>query len=204
MIKLKILQSIIFVCIGLFLGIVLFDVLPYNPEKYGTLADWISGIGTVAAIYFVYWQIQEQKREFEESQVAKVSISFSRQSQLEKVGNSGGRVLGEPNYYIWAVNDGLSSGSFIFLGFCKKEDIKYIRDDDKDVIYNPHHDLLHDLQPYTCDDFQPLKPGEISKQEIISPKTLECELNNPKDIYVLYMSATGRIDKKEIKLREGE
>lgn len=180
-------------------GIVFF-FFAFTSSKYGTLADWVSGIGTVAAIFFVYWQIDEQKREFKEETSSKVSISFSKQFTMENV--EIGKIPGEPKYYIWAVNTGLSSGSFIFLGFCRKEDFKYIRDEEKDVVYNPDHGMLHDFKPYTRDDFQPLKPGEISKQEIVPEKLIDEYLNHPKDFYVLYMSATGKIDKREIKINE--
>lgn len=98
-------NGIVFLCVSLV------------SAKYGTLADWVSGLGTIAAIFFVYWQTDEQKRKFKESKTAKVEIAFGLQPHLEKSKN-GGSVFGYPDYYIWVVNDGMSVGSFKFLGFC--------------------------------------------------------------------------------------
>lgn len=179
---------------------IVFLVLAFGSSKYGTLADWVSGLGTVIAILFVYLQIDEQRKEFEEKQVAKVSIAISKQTTLKKSLDGNGKVLTDPEYYIWAVNDGLSSGSFMFLGFCREDEFKYIKDDDKNVIYNHHHDLYHDLQPYTNKDYQSLKPGQISKTEKIQEKILDQQLRNPDSFYVLYMSATGEIYKRKVKV----
>lgn len=38
----------------------MFDVFPYSPNKYGTLADWISGVGTICAFLVVFWQIKKE------------------------------------------------------------------------------------------------------------------------------------------------
>lgn len=38
----------------------MFDIFPYSPNKYGTLADWISGVGTICAFLVVFWQIKKE------------------------------------------------------------------------------------------------------------------------------------------------
>ena len=57
-------KNITLVCIAILLGAIIFDALPYSSEKYGTLADWMGGIGTVAAVvvalFFNYYGILRQ------------------------------------------------------------------------------------------------------------------------------------------------
>lgn len=38
----------------------MFDIFPYSPNKYGTLADWVSGVGTICAFLVVFWQIKKE------------------------------------------------------------------------------------------------------------------------------------------------
>lgn len=38
----------------------MFDIFPYSPNKYGTLAEWISGVGTIGAFLVVFWQIKKE------------------------------------------------------------------------------------------------------------------------------------------------
>lgn len=40
---------------------------------WGTVADWVSGIGSLIAIGFAYWQIAEQRKEYEEDKKEKIS-----------------------------------------------------------------------------------------------------------------------------------
>ena len=41
--------------------------------EWGTVADWVSGIGSLIAIAFAYWQIAEQRKEYEEDKKEKAS-----------------------------------------------------------------------------------------------------------------------------------
>lgn len=36
-----------------------------SQKNLGSFADWLSGLGSIAAIAFAYWQIHEQKVEYE-------------------------------------------------------------------------------------------------------------------------------------------
>lgn len=53
-------KNIVISCISFSLGAVVFDIFPYSPNKYGTLADWISGVGTICAFLVVFWQIKKE------------------------------------------------------------------------------------------------------------------------------------------------
>lgn len=176
---------------------IIFFFIAWGSPKYGTLADWVSGLGTVAAIVFVYLQIDEQRREFNESKTAKLKIAFGQQPHMEKA-EFGGRVFGKPDYYIWAVNDGMSVGSFKFLGFCRKDQFSKI--DTNDVIFDPEHDGLQQLLPHSTNNFELLYPGQVSKERIVYSERVMERLNKPDDFYVIYMDAVGKIYKKEIRV----
>ncbi len=53
-------KNIALVCIAILLGAIIFDALPYSSEKYGTLADWLGGLGTIAAFLAVFWQVRKE------------------------------------------------------------------------------------------------------------------------------------------------
>lgn len=93
----------------------------------------------------------------------------------------------------------------MFLGFCRKDEFKYIHDLNRNVVFNPNHDMNSDsFKPYTKDDFQNLKPGELTEQVKYSPQDLKKRLHNLSRVYVMYMSTTGEIAKREIYLGEEE
>ena len=49
-------------------------------KNIGSLADWVSGIGSLIAIAFAYWQIAEQRKEYEED---KRQLKLSKRPLLE-------------------------------------------------------------------------------------------------------------------------
>lgn len=58
----------VYVAIAIFGGIIgtALSLTIWHQNNIGTLADWVSGIGSVVAIVFAYWQIDEQRKEYEE------------------------------------------------------------------------------------------------------------------------------------------
>lgn len=39
---------------------ILFAFVSFSSDKYGTLADWLSGLGTIAAFLAVFWQVKKE------------------------------------------------------------------------------------------------------------------------------------------------
>lgn len=188
--------------VGALLGnAIIFTIYALFSAKYGTLADWMSGVGTVAAILFVYWQIAEQRKEFNESKTARLRIACGEQLHVEEAQDKG-LVSDDTDYYIWAVNDGMRVGSFKFLGFCRKDEFNKINTED--IIFNPNNDGLQKLLPHSTNDFELLQPGQVSKEKIISSSMVMKRLSNPKAFYVLYMDAVGKIYKKEVRINYDE
>lgn len=179
---------------------IIFSYVAIGNTKYGTLADWVSGLGTIAAIFCAYWQIQEQRKEFSESKTYSLKIACGVQRHMKKI-DCGEAITADRDLYIWAVNDGLTVGSFKFLGFCRKEDLKRI--DTDDVIYNPDSSGLQQFLPHTTNDFELLHPGQVSKEKIIPMNSIDEALRNPQSIYILYMNPLGEIYKQEVIIRQG-
>lgn len=199
MIKLK--EEVKYLLVG-FIGSLVGVSIPFiynsfGTNKYGSLAEWVSGTGTIIAIFFAYWQINEQNKEFQLSKKYSVQIAFNPQPHLDDTTN-GGKVPGPDDYYIWAVNDGMAVGSFKFLGFCRKDKFNKIRKED--VVFDPKKDGLKKMMPHSTNDFELLRPGQVSKEHIVSSSLVKQRLNNPKTIYVIYMDALGKLYKREIYL----
>lgn len=186
-------------CIGFGGGILgnalIFAIFSLITPKYGTLAEWISSIGTISSLIFVYWQIDEQRIEFQKSRSRDFQIAFSLQPQVSKTKN-GGIMLGKRDYYIWGVNAGMVPVSFKFIGFCKKKDFKHIKD--QNVVYNPYITGFEKLLPHPTNDFENLKPGQISKEHKFSEDEVLKNLDKCSKFFVLYMDALGKIYKREI------
>ncbi len=186
--------------ISAFLGSSLvFTIFSCFSNKHGTLAEWISGIGTIAAILFVYWQIDEQRKEFQLSKKYSIQIAFIPQVHYEST-KDGGKLFENYDYYIWAVNDGMAVGSFKFLGFCRKDEFNKIRTED--VIFDPKNNGLNKLLPHPTNKFELLHPGEVSEEIVVNSLIVLEGLRHPNAFYVIYMDALGKIYKKEIVLEK--
>ena len=62
MIKLTNIKNFVFLLIGIIMGSIIFDIAPYDTDKYGAMADWVSGIGTLAAFFAIFWQQHRQEQ----------------------------------------------------------------------------------------------------------------------------------------------
>ena len=174
-----------------------FLLFSFTSDKYGTLADWVSGLGTIAALIFVYVQIEEQQKEFNETTKIDLSIAVTSVNHIEDMGSGIRAMSAKTDLHVWAVNSGMRPSSFKFLGFCNIADFERI-ESDSSVIYDPRALLL---DPKT-NDFQLLQPGQVSKEEIYDQKVILDNLGNPSSFYVIYMNATGELFKSEVKKKE--
>ena len=98
----------------------------------GSIADWVSGMGTVLALLFVEMQIKEQQYEFNKDKNAEIKVVVTRADVPEKLKNTGGLQERENVVRTYAYNIGYSAGSFMFIGFATKEALTEIEK------FNPH------------------------------------------------------------------
>ncbi|MCT6890107.1 MAG: hypothetical protein M3Z87_10735 [Lactobacillus sp.] len=71
--------------LGGILGAV-FSLFIWHQKNLGTIAEWVSGLGSLGAIIFAYKQIDEQRREYNEKQELdnRPYFSLSKQTSLGK------------------------------------------------------------------------------------------------------------------------
>lgn len=98
-------------------------------QRLGTLADWVSGLGTVAALVFAYQEIKNSREQFEKEHSAelKVHTSWKDMACIEKdenkeVGNASIDLSGVL-LHIVPINRGLATGIYRYLGVCRKVDL---------------------------------------------------------------------------------
>ena len=72
-------ENMMFILVALLAGIGggAFCMAINGYENLGTAADWVSGIGSAAAIIFAYWQIDEQRKQYEKEKIPLFEISIS-------------------------------------------------------------------------------------------------------------------------------
>lgn len=107
---------------------ILWKNFSYNASIFGTLADWVSGVGTVIAFIIAYWDIKNTKKQFTKSHEAKLKVYSSWEEELyikplnnpNEVGNASLDIR-PLHLHIVPVNVGLDAGTFRFLGICEKQ-----------------------------------------------------------------------------------
>lgn len=75
-----------------------------SQKNLGSFADWLSGLGSIAAIAFAYWQIHEQKVEYENDKREQEKIKQKNNQPLFSLSNTRFFKKGVRNCY-WQPND---------------------------------------------------------------------------------------------------
>jgi len=123
----------IVILVGLF-GILIGALINAKGEELGSWADWISGIGTVAALFFAYNEIINSRKQFEKEHESKLQVysSWKDSAILKRKKNAhqedGNTEVNLPGLalHIVPVNVGLSDGVYRYFGICKNDDLKTI------------------------------------------------------------------------------
>lgn len=116
-------QASVFIIIDIFKG------------EIGSVTDWVSGLGAIFAIFAVEWQINEQRREFNEDKNAEIRVAVGKATIPVKQDGKESEPLKNLKMVIrtYAYNIGYSAGSFIFIGFATKDTLEKIKN------FNPHN-----------------------------------------------------------------
>lgn len=180
------------------------SLLAWLRYEHGSVADWFSAIGTLGAIIAVYFQIREQRIEFEKDKEAnlKIAIGVRRMRSLSKGITY---FSAESEYFFWATNYGNMTGSFKFIGMCKKDDYSKIEkaspenrvSEISNVVIDPdlqYQDFIGDKSR----EFEKIEPKSVSKQITIPENAVIQQFGKKFDLYILYMDPVGKLFKKEI------
>lgn len=188
-------------------GSILGFIIVHNYHDIGSIADWVSGVGSLVAIWFVHLQIKQQADQFNYQNANHFEIILNDRLISEK--NEDGPTLfsGSKELVCSGTNSGVSTSSFKFIGICNvttyqtvkrnheemKKDHKYREDPDIDDFGF----LIEERK------FETVYPGEISKEIAIPLSTLEESFKNEKEnLFVVYMDVLGNIYGREVNIKD--
>lgn len=171
-------------------------------NNYGSLADWVGGIGTVCAIFYTNKQIAEQRKEFNESKEIRLRIGYKVEPVMTPIGN-GERKPNGHILHIFASNIGLAPTSLKFIGLCEEKYLSNLIGDDT-VTYDPEYG---NMRIFLQDDkvkihFKLIQPGQVCEE---IPYNIEKYLDSaqPKgNIHAIYLDAAGEYHTQIIDLNK--
>lgn len=100
-------------------------------NDHGSVADWVSGLGTLGALIFAYKEIIASRRQFDEEHRSELEVYANWKEDLDlkqdKNVKAGDAKIDDDIYlHIVPVNIGLASGIYRYFGICKVEDVNNI------------------------------------------------------------------------------
>lgn len=172
-----------------------------NFQGWGSVADWISGLGSVAAIIFAFFQIGINRKQFKKVHQAKLQVYSTWKDSLKirkdnKSGNADVEVPG-PVLHIVPVNIGLADGIYRYLGICQKQNIEQI----KELMYKAKIGIINEKEKIAvieaiCFDVEDIGE-EVSYHDITGLGLLYPDDNQ---IYqTIKSNKVGKIENKSIK-----
>ena len=204
----------IVILVGLF-GILIGALINAKGEELGSWAAWVSGIGTVAALFFAYSEIINSRKQFEKEHESKLQVYSSWKDSVklelkpkESENQGGGNATINSSgleLHVVPVNTGLSGGVYRYFGICKKKDFKKI----SEIMFKIQHGNFSNEESYkiinlVCCSHEDL--GETSTDFDISGMRLIFPDNN-KVFQSIKPNNVGKIEnksKKEICNKLGE
>lgn len=163
--------------------------------EIGSWEDWVSGIGSLSAIIFVYVQIRQQGRQHEEDNGFLCRVNF------EIFQTESGKYI-----KIFAANLGMRPRSFRFEGICRVEDIDkiFVKGDTKHYEQESLSESLDKMSPeyiiYTGSeefDFETVEAGGISTKIPMPVNVIKGLFPDDKQtVCAIYTDVAGTIYKK--------
>ncbi|GDZ84756.1 hypothetical protein EFN63_08095 [Leuconostoc citreum] len=188
--------------IGGAIGLAILAMSSNNHDTFGNVADWVSGIGSVGAIYFVYRQIKQQTDQHNEEKghYLQLAIGFRMLSnQSDKAGTVS--IKSEQEVFFFGTNSGMMPSAFKFIGICTSEDYQTLKSNhDKSQIDHNYEDP--EIQSFDClydlgikqRKFERVVPGDVSEEIVIPMKLIQNKFEGSgKNLFVVYMDVLGVI-----------
>ncbi|MBZ1508865.1 hypothetical protein [Leuconostoc mesenteroides] len=176
---------------------------------WGNVADWVSGIGSVIAIFFVYRQIKQQTDQHNEEKGHDFQIALSNRSINKEIVPVGNIMCGETEIFFFGTNSGMMPSSFKYIDIYTSESFEILKSNHKkSAIDHKFYDDPEGLDlefEYSSGDkknrFERILPGDIS-EEIVIPSKAVTQITNgkSKNLYVVYMDVLGVIYGKSFDL----
>ena len=166
-----------------------------NASDKGDTATWFSGIAALVAVIFVYLQLKSEREEWNNEHKSSIKVQAlvvpAYEKDVDKYVEKKWR-----NFKIWAVNTKYGSGTYRYVGICKKEDYKLI---------NIRDDTKYD----TTQRYEIIKGRSVSKTQTVDGEQLckflsENENNaNPVEVIIIYVDPFNNPQTLDFKLNLG-
>lgn len=185
-----------------------------NASDKGDTATWFSGIAALVAVIFVYLQLKSEREEWNNEHKSSIKVQAlvvpAYEKDVDKYVEKKWR-----NFKIWAVNTKYGSGTYRYVGICKKEDYKLIKDEqfeDPERIFSETNKLINirdDTKYDTTQRYEIIKGRSVSKTQTVDGEQLckflsENENNaNPVEVIIIYVDPFNNPQTLDFKLNLG-
>ena len=180
-------KALLLVCFLLGLGVGGL-IVSINASDKGDTATWFGGIAAFVAVIFVYLQLKSEQEDWNNEHKSDIEIQALTVPAYEKVGKAGGYVESNwRNVKIWAVNKKYGSGTYRFVGICKKKDYDSIKKREFEYpkkIFNETNNLFNlidDKKYDTSQRYEIIKGRSVSRTQTIDGEHLYDFLSEGED-----------------------
>lgn len=178
---------------------------------WGNVADWVSGLGSITALFFIYVQIKRETDHHNENKAHHFLIAIGDKPHNRNKDASG--IVGissERDLVVWGTNDGMQPSSFKYLGICTPEQfVEIIKDRKKSVItdggprpldFDPEYEL-----GFKSRKFEYVTPGNLSEEISIPFRTIQLNFKKQcHELYIVYMDQVGELYKREFGILDND
>lgn len=168
---------------------------------WGNVADWVSGIGSIGAICFVYRQIKQQADQHNEQKGHDFQIALQKRF-IRKKCNGGTVTLSDTEIFFFGTNSGMMPSSFKYVDIYTSENYEILKSNHaKSAIDHHFYEDPKGLGiefSYASGDtkckFERILPGDISEEISIPFNCITRRTNGKsKKLYLVYMDVLGVI-----------
>ncbi|MCS6142258.1 hypothetical protein FH621_01610 [Latilactobacillus curvatus] len=198
------LKYVTFILALFFIGFsIVLTTVAFVKGDIGSVADWVSGLGSVFAIVAVYQQIKQSDRQYQDNKKSSLKIATGTRKEKEII-DGGISYSSNREIYFWAVNTGNVPDSFIFIGVCLEKDYKKIINTQDELtkmeylneyIREPFIEVALGLEKR---EFEIIQPHQISKEIVVPVSYFSDTWPEESKFCIVFMSAVGELYKKDV------
>lgn len=165
----------------------------------GWLGFWGGYLGAIVAIGGVYWQVEEQRKEFQSNRTAQAKVAAGLTSITIKDERTNTFTVKEGFVEFWAINVGYMPGSFMFLGVTDEKTYNNLESENdgskRDKLLQKVLELDFDYTKMGTKrrEFELLSPNQVSKRVIYSITSIKRTFKKDNTVYAIYMNPLGEI-----------
>lgn len=192
-------------------GLLFLAIISNDPEKFGNVADWLSGMGSVIAIFFVYAQIKQQSRISEEQKSHDFVIVINAQYKVQKNRAGGVTLKNERELVFLGTNKGMMPSSYKYVGITDPGTYKKTLDlrekeknSDEPLDYPPIESFQFEYDlGIKKREFETVEPGGVSSPEVVDLQNVMENFKDKSDeLVVVYMDVLGQLYSRRLILTE--